>query len=99
MPGYPSCQEWWSAESVGLRARLHEEVSPGFWDDFRSVFTSSDAEDYVIRRLVSPRSGAASGNLEQAVVGFRGLDGGGFWDATVTAGEIGRASCRERRAA
>ena len=87
LPGYPSCQEWWSAENVGLSSRLHDEVSTGFWDDFRSVFTSSDAEDYVIRRLVSPRSGAASGNLDQAVVGFRGLDGGSsFWDATVTAG-------------
>ncbi|MCO7214030.1 MULTISPECIES: conjugal transfer protein TraG N-terminal domain-containing protein [unclassified Halomonas] len=87
LPGYPSCQEWWSAESVGLRARLHDEVGAGFWDGFRSVFTGSDAEDYVIRRLVSPRSGAASGNLDQAVVGFRGLDGGSsFWDATVTAG-------------
>ncbi|EWH03546.1 hypothetical protein [Halomonas sp. BC04] len=32
--------------------------------------------------------GAASGNLDQAVVGFRGLDGGGFWDATVTAGAM-----------
>jgi hypothetical protein len=89
MPGYPSCQEWWSASGAGLRDRLHDQVTTEFWDDFRSVFTGSDAEDYVIRRMVSPRSGSASGNLDQAVVGFRGLDGGNsFWDATVTAGSL-----------
>ncbi|WP_249978042.1 conjugal transfer protein TraG N-terminal domain-containing protein [Vreelandella olivaria] len=88
-PGYPTCQEWWSADEVGLRARLHQEVDAGFWDGFRSVFTSSDSEDYVIRRMVSPRSGAAAGNLDQAVVGYRDLDGGSsFWDATVTAGAV-----------
>lgn len=74
-PGYPTCQEWWSADDVGLRARLHQEVDPGFWDGFRSVFSSSDSEDYVIRRMVSPRSGAAAGNLDQAVVGYRDLGG------------------------
>lgn len=86
--GYPTCEEWWSADDVGLRARLHEEVDPGFWDGFRSVFTSSDAEDYVIRRMVSPRSGAATGNLDQAVVGYRDLDGGGLLDSIVSGGAM-----------
>ncbi|RCV86919.1 conjugal transfer protein TraG [Billgrantia montanilacus] len=92
-PGYPTCREWWSSSDVGLRARLHDQVDSGFWDSFRSVFTSNEAEDYVIRRMVSPRSGAASGNLDQAVVGYRDLGGGGragFWDSIVTgAGAIG----------
>lgn len=73
--GYPTCSEWWSAGDVGLRDRLHSQVDTGLWDDIRSVFTSSDAEDYVIRRMVSPRSGAANGNLNQASVGYRDLGG------------------------
>lgn len=75
--GYPTCSEWWSAGDVGLRARLHDQVDTKLWDSVRSVFTRSDAEDYVIRRMVSPRSGAANGNLNQAAVGYRDIDGGG----------------------
>lgn len=87
--GYPTCSEWWSAGGVGLRDRLHDQVDTGLWDSVRSVFSNSDAEDYVIRRMVSPRSGAANGNLNQASVGYRDLDGGsGFWGATVTAGAL-----------
>ncbi|EPC00624.1 hypothetical protein L861_06700 [Litchfieldella anticariensis FP35 = DSM 16096] len=91
-PGYPTCREWWAAEESGLRARLHDQIDPGFWDDFRSVFTSTEAEDYVIRRMVSPRSGAANGNLDQAVVGYRNLDGGTVGQAvTSAAGAVGGA--------
>ncbi len=84
-PGYPTCREWWSASDVGLRARLHDQVDSGFWDDFRSVFSSNEAEDYVIRRMVSPRSGAATGNLDQAVVGYRDLGGNTVAEAVTSA--------------
>ena len=92
-PGYPSCAEWWSDEASGLRGRLHEQVEPGFWDSFRSVFTSTEAEDYVLRRMISPRSGSANGNQDVAVTGYGNLDGGivnGVADAlSQTAGVAG----------
>lgn len=96
-PGYPTCREWWSAADVGLRARLHDQVDPRFWDNFRSVFTSNEAQDYVIRRMVSPRSGAANGNLDQSVVGYRDLGGDGNWDwilqtLTSAGGAVGGAT-------
>ncbi|EPC00363.1 hypothetical protein L861_13900 [Litchfieldella anticariensis FP35 = DSM 16096] len=42
--------------------------------------------------MVSPRSGAANGNLDQAVVGYRNLDGGTVGQAvTSAAGAVGGA--------
>lgn len=94
-PGYPTCKEWWSQNDVGLRARIQNEVKPETWDRFRSVFTSADADDYVIRRMISSRSGAASGNVDYGVIGYRSirnfkddvlLGGGAFRDAATSAG-------------
>ncbi|MAM55807.1 MAG: conjugal transfer protein TraG [Salinicola sp.] len=79
-PGYPSCREWWTAPGSGLYARLHEQVEPGFWDSFGSVFSSSDAEDYVIRRMISERAGSANGNQSSAIRGYGNLDGGALDD-------------------
>ena len=88
--GYPTCAEWWSAPDVGLRARIEGEIDPNLWDKVRGVFTGSDADDYVIRRMVSPRAGAGTGNLNQAVVGYRDLtdESGGMWDSTIKAAAL-----------
>lgn len=92
--GYPTCEEWWSASDVGLRARLEDQVDPGLWDKVRGAFTSADAEDYVIRRMVSPRAGTGTGNLNQAVVGYRDVTEssalGAAWDTAISgAGLLG----------
>ncbi|MQH94242.1 conjugal transfer protein TraG, partial [Escherichia coli] len=29
--GYPTCREWWSDSSVGLKKRVTEEVDEGLW--------------------------------------------------------------------
>ena len=70
LPGYPTCKEWWENSTVGLKKRLYDEVNPSVWTRVSAVFTSSTAEDAVIRRLVSPRSGAANGN-SHSVGGYR----------------------------
>jgi hypothetical protein len=94
-PGYPSCQEWWSDSTHGLYTRLHDQVEPGVWDSVASVFTSSDAEDYVIRRLISHRTGSANGNQSIAVAGYGNLDGGVVSDVgdtlSMAAGGVGGA--------
>ena len=94
-PGYPSCKEWWSDSTNGLYARLHEQVDTGLWDTVASVFTSSDAEGYVIRRLISHRAGSANGNQSIAVAGYGNLDGGIVSDVgdtlSMAAGGVGGA--------
>ncbi|RMT76092.1 putative membrane protein [Pseudomonas savastanoi pv. nerii] len=56
--GFPTCTQWWSDSSIGLRARLLEQVSPDLlsklaqWANF---MTQTEVSDSVIRDLVSPR--------------------------------------------
>ncbi|MGH8289618.1 MAG: conjugal transfer protein TraG N-terminal domain-containing protein [Steroidobacteraceae bacterium] len=56
--GYPTCEEWWSDATIGLRARLLEQVSPsllttlGQWAGF---LTQDQVDDSVIRAIISPR--------------------------------------------
>lgn len=94
-PGYPSCREWWLDSDNGLYARLHDQVEPGLWDGIRSVFTSTDAEGEVIRRLISQRTGSANGNQSVAVTGYGNLDGGVIDDVgdtvSMVAGGVGGA--------
>jgi hypothetical protein len=56
--GYPTCQQWWSDGSNGLRARLLAQVDPdllsriGRWAGFLS---QNEVDDSVIRAVVSPQ--------------------------------------------
>ncbi|WP_288504989.1 conjugal transfer protein TraG N-terminal domain-containing protein [uncultured Pseudomonas sp.] len=56
--GYPTCTQWWSDGSKGLRARLLAQVEPGIltklakWASFMS---QDEVNDSVIRDLVSPK--------------------------------------------
>lgn len=56
--GYPTCQQWWSDEGNGLRARLLAQVDPGLllriqrWVGF---LNQQEVDDAVIRAIASPR--------------------------------------------
>jgi len=56
--GYPTCRQWWSDGSEGLRARLLAQVDPGLltrlggWAGFLS---RAEVDDAVIRAIASPR--------------------------------------------
>ncbi|WP_028622329.1 conjugal transfer protein TraG N-terminal domain-containing protein [Pseudomonas sp. Ant30-3] len=56
--GYPTCQQWWSDNGNGLRARLLGQVDPSLltrlagWAGFLS---RSEVDDSVIRAIASPR--------------------------------------------
>lgn len=56
--GYPTCTQWWSDGSKGLRARLLAQVEPDIltklakWASFMS---QDEVNDSVIRDLVSPK--------------------------------------------
>ncbi|KPX29900.1 MULTISPECIES: conjugal transfer protein TraG N-terminal domain-containing protein [Pseudomonas syringae group] len=56
--GFPTCTQWWSDGSVGLRARLLEQVSPDLLSklaQWAKFMTQTEVSDSVIRDLVSPR--------------------------------------------
>ncbi|GFZ63448.1 hypothetical protein PSE10A_59590 [Pseudomonas amygdali pv. eriobotryae] len=56
--GFPTCTQWWSDSSIGLRARLLEQVSPDLLSklaQWAKFMTPNEVNDSVIRDLVSPR--------------------------------------------
>lgn len=91
-PGYPSCREWWSDADNGLYARLHEQIEPGFWDSFSALFTSTEAESYAVRRMISVRAGSANGNQGVAVTGYGNLGGGVLSEAGDTLSMVAGAT-------
>ncbi|HCI4032398.1 MULTISPECIES: conjugal transfer protein TraG N-terminal domain-containing protein [Pseudomonas] len=91
--GYPTCHQWWSDGSNGLRTRLLAQVDPSLlnrmagWAGFMS---RSEVDDSVIRAIASPRQQ----KLNQGTVY---TDYGGQIDKTLpnivtrTAGDVGLA--------
>ncbi|PYG96165.1 conjugal transfer protein TraG, partial [Arthrobacter stackebrandtii] len=61
--GYPTCKQWWSDATVGLRDRLVAEVDPHLLTELRGWLTgrsSTEIEDATLRELVSPRQQSLS---------------------------------------
>jgi hypothetical protein len=56
--GYPTCREWWSDSSKGLRPRLLAQVAPDLMTRLKNwagFISEEEQDDAVIRALVSPR--------------------------------------------
>jgi len=56
--GYPTCSQWWSDGTIGLRARLLAAVEPSLITQlaqWAKLMNQQEVEDQVIRDLVSPR--------------------------------------------
>lgn len=56
--GYPTCQQWWSDGTNGLRARLLQQVDPGLLlrvEHWAGFLTQAQVDDAVIRAIASPR--------------------------------------------
>ncbi|MEG3127001.1 conjugal transfer protein TraG N-terminal domain-containing protein [Pantoea cypripedii] len=63
--GYPTCNEWWDNSDTGLKKRAKEQADPEMWLRISAAMKligagSTEYEDAVIRRLVSPESLSAS---------------------------------------
>lgn len=56
--GYPTCKQWWSDSSKGLRGRVLTEISPSVLKGYKAIAgttaTTTSIEDSLIRNLVSP---------------------------------------------
>lgn len=56
--GYPTCSQWWSDGSQGLRARLLLQVDPDLLTqigNWAGLSSKDDVDDSVIRAIASPR--------------------------------------------
>ncbi|WP_111748579.1 conjugal transfer protein TraG N-terminal domain-containing protein [Salinisphaera orenii] len=72
--GYPSCKQWWQNGNVGLRTRLHDQIDPSLWQNFKGAFNFSKTdEDYAIRALVT--NGGAINNASADPNGGGGAGG------------------------
>lgn len=56
--GYPTCNEWWSNSTSGLRARVLGKVEPSLLQRFgrwASVLSQDDVNNSVLRSVVAPQ--------------------------------------------
>ncbi|WP_145009980.1 conjugal transfer protein TraG N-terminal domain-containing protein [Pseudomonas oryzihabitans] len=90
--GYPTCNQWWSDSSVGLRARLLAAVEPSLITQlaqWAKLMSKQEVEDQVIRDLVSPRKQVLTQG--QVYGDYGGQVGGSFGSSlsriTATAGQ------------
>lgn len=74
--GYPTCYDWWTADDIGLKDRLHDQIDDDLWDNIAGAFSSASSEEYAIRGLLHANviSGAAGAGGANA---GGGGDGGG----------------------
>jgi hypothetical protein len=59
--GYPTCSEWWNTADTGLKVRVMAQADPGMWLRLSAALkmigaSTTDYQEAVIRRLVSPES-------------------------------------------
>lgn len=89
--GYPSCRQWWSDGSTGLRTRLLDQVDPRLLSrmaNWAGFISRTELDDSVIRAIAAPRQQ----KLNQGAVY---TDYGGQVEKTLpnivtrTAGEVG----------
>jgi hypothetical protein len=58
--GYPTCADWWSDSTKGLKARILKSVDTTTWEEAKSVFstlsgTKDSAQEEMLRQLISPQ--------------------------------------------
>lgn len=65
--GYPTCKDWWSASSKGLKSRLLESFHPKLINKMKKQ--SENWEENLLRWLVSPKSIKLSGSGDTYMMG------------------------------
>ncbi|AHM72154.1 conjugal transfer protein TraG [Yersinia hibernica] len=68
--GYPTCKQWWSDGTNGLRARALANIDDSTKNALKRKFSSEEWEEMALRWLVSPRNvGLSGGSGETYAVG------------------------------
>ncbi|PLR35031.1 conjugal transfer protein TraG [Chimaeribacter californicus] len=87
--GYPTCKEWWSTPTKGLKARVMASYSDLTLKGMRATL-GEGWEETALRWLVSPKNSAISGNGESYMTG-NDASGGAFAGLTHGLANIGVA--------
>lgn len=56
--GYPTCNQWWSDSSKGLRAKIIAQVEPSLLSNFGKwlhLYSQDEVNDEIVRAIASPR--------------------------------------------
>lgn len=90
--GYPSCKQWWSDSTTGIKDRTLKLVQPSVWQQLKKLGQSkAEYEEAVLRSLVSPRNMQVSQD-GRVYPGFGGnIDGTLANAASRTAATVGQA--------
>lgn len=68
--GYPSCSEWWSDSSIGIKARLVAEIKAGEWPLKESlglsVVSSPENEEHALRSLINNEGSSVNNGLSMS---------------------------------
>lgn len=68
--GYPSCSEWWSDSTKGIKARLVAEIEADEWATTSalglSVTSSPENEENDLRKLINNEAGSVKNGLSMA---------------------------------
>lgn len=89
--GYPTCRQWWSDSTIGLRDRLQAQVDPTLMNKFlgwAKWLSPEEVTDSMIRQIVSPSS-QVNGDI---YTDYGGQIDGTMWNGMArTAGGLGVA--------
>ncbi|OBZ20208.1 conjugal transfer protein TraG [Pseudomonas protegens] len=83
--GYPTCKQWWSDGSIGLRDRLQAQVDPTLMNKllgWAKWLSKDEVTDSMIRQVVSPSS-QVNGDVYSD---YGGQIGGTMWNGLARAG-------------
>lgn len=56
--GYPTCKQWWSANGIGLKDRILEQIDPDLMTRFlgwANWLSTDQVQESIIRQIVAPR--------------------------------------------
>ncbi|MCB2425489.1 conjugal transfer protein TraG N-terminal domain-containing protein [Methylophaga pinxianii] len=85
--GYPSCYDWWTNSTTGLRVRLVEEFPRGTMNKLSTLFASSatkqEQEDAAIRKMLANEGQSVYKGLDLSGNGLESNMGGGTMTDTL----------------
>ncbi|UMB77389.1 conjugal transfer protein TraG N-terminal domain-containing protein [Dickeya fangzhongdai] len=79
--GYPTCKQWWSDSTNGLKARVMAGLSDNTRGYLKRNYTQAQAEEIALRWLVSPKNVALSEGGETYATGTAGVGSSGVTGA------------------
>jgi len=75
--GYPTCKQWWSDGTNGLKARVLANIDESTKAELQRKFSTAEWEEMALRWLVSPRNvGLSGGSGDTYAVGSSDMTSG-----------------------